>query len=251
MGHICIDRRILEWEWYKKSNTKCLFLHCLLKANWKDGKFENHIIPRGSFVSSVPNLSAETGLTVSRVRTALNHLKATGELTVTRYPKYSVITVNNYYKYQMGNTQNSEQVIIPEGAKKGYEEIRDNFLCADSLDYAAIIDYLNLKAGTEYRSTSKYIRKYIDARFAEGYTIDDFKRVIDIKCAEWSREPYPGEKDMRPFLRPSTLFGTKFESYLNQKGAIYNNLAERKNSFNNFPQRDYDFEQLEKHLLDC
>jgi hypothetical protein len=104
-GFIVIDRKILEWEWYKKSNTKDLFLHMLWKANWKDGKFQGIDIPRGSFVSSYPRLSDELGLTVNEIRTALKHLLSTGEITVKAYTKFSVFTVNNYCSYQDINSQ--------------------------------------------------------------------------------------------------------------------------------------------------
>lgn len=99
-GYIKIDRKILEWEWYRNINTKILFLHCLLKANWKEGKFEGRAIPKGSFVTSIPRLSEETMLTTQEVRTALAHLKSTGEITVETTNKYSVITINNYSSYQ-------------------------------------------------------------------------------------------------------------------------------------------------------
>ena len=51
-GHIKIDRRILEWEWYSDINTCRLFIHLLLKANWKDGRFQGTEVPRGSLVTS-------------------------------------------------------------------------------------------------------------------------------------------------------------------------------------------------------
>lgn len=76
-----------------------------------------------------------------------------------------------------------------------------------------IIDYLNQKAKKNYKyaETSK---KHINARWNEGYKLADFKKVIDIKCPEWLDDP-----KMNSYLRPSTLFGTKFESYLNSKPA--------------------------------
>ena len=72
-----------------------------------------------------------------------------------------------------------------------------------------IIDYLNLKAGTGYRTNNKEAQKHIHARLAEGFTVDDFKTVIDKKCAEWIGTEF------EQYLRPQTLFATKFESYLN------------------------------------
>lgn len=73
------------------------------------------------------------------------------------------------------------------------------------------IDYLNIKANTRYKYTSTKYKKALHARVEEGFTLEDFKEVIDKKCAEWIGTEW--EK----FLRPETLFGTKFEGYLNQK----------------------------------
>lgn len=78
--------------------------------------------------------------------------------------------------------------------------------------YINIVDYLNQKAGTKYKASSKKTQTCIHARLAEGFTIDDFKVVIDKKCADWL-----GDAKMEQYLRPETLFGTKFESYLNAK----------------------------------
>lgn len=96
---------LLKWEWYTDKNTTRLFIHCLLKANWKDGKFEGKEIKRGSFVTSLPKLSEETGLSIQQVRTSLKHLISTGELTDKSYTKFRVITIVNYDKYQERNNQ--------------------------------------------------------------------------------------------------------------------------------------------------
>lgn len=73
-----------------------------------------------------------------------------------------------------------------------------------------IVDYLNEKTGFRYRATSKSTQNRIKARLAEGYTPEDFKTVIDSKAKEWG-----SDAQMRQYLRPDTLFSTKFESYLN------------------------------------
>ena len=80
-----------------------------------------------------------------------------------------------------------------------------------------VIDYLNKKAGTAYKASSDKTKKLIGARLNEGFTEEDFYTVIDNKVAEWGKPPREREKDMRPFIRPVTLFGTKFEAYLNQR----------------------------------
>jgi hypothetical protein len=99
----------MEWEWYGNINTCRLFIHMLLRANWKDGRFEGKVIPRGSFVSSLPKLAEETSLTIREVRTAISHLKSTGEVTCKTYPKYTVFTVKNYCEYQQSDIQNDSQ----------------------------------------------------------------------------------------------------------------------------------------------
>jgi uncharacterized phage protein (TIGR02220 family) len=83
----------------------------------------------------------------------------------------------------------------------------------ESHPYSKIINYLNTKAGTQYKSTSKKTQTLIKARFSERFTEQDFYKVIDNKVATWLND-----SKMNKFLRPETLFGTKFEGYLNEKG---------------------------------
>ena len=103
--------------------------------------------------------------------------------------------------------------------------------------YKEVIAYLNEKAGTAYKDSSKANQRHINARLAEGFTVEDFKTVIDKKCAEWLGT------DMEKYLRPETLFGSKFESYLNAP----TNRKPEKNS-HGFKERDYDFDELARRL---
>ena len=121
--------------------------------------------------------------------------------------------------------------------------------------YKEIITYLNEKTGKKLRWDVKSNQKEIKARFNEGYTLDDFKTVIDKKYHEWGRKPTKeelqrGVNDMRIYLRPKTLFGSNFDVYLNQeqtekmpaKPPVSRNL-------NNFDRRNYDMDSLEEQLL--
>ncbi|WP_198649524.1 conserved phage C-terminal domain-containing protein, partial [Staphylococcus agnetis] len=80
-----------------------------------------------------------------------------------------------------------------------------------SYPYRDVIDYLNERTGKQYKSTTKKNQTVIRARSDEGFSLDDFKKVIDNKVSEWKGT------DMEKYLRPETLFGTKFEGYLNQQ----------------------------------
>ena len=171
MGHIKIDRRILEWEWYKDLNTCRLFFHLLLRANWKDGRFQGMEIPRGSLVTSYNNLAAETGLSVKNVRTALKHLETTGEVAVNRHTKFSVVTVNNYNLYQSDGTVNGSQVAdnrqttgkqvatIEEVKKVRSKESNNNIPSAPD-DKSPCAGSFLLNDGTSYEITENDVDKF-------------------------------------------------------------------------------------------
>lgn len=96
---------------------------------------------------------------------------------------------------------------------KELTNIKTNSLAtAEPSIYKDVIDHLNDKVGAKYKPNSAVNKRLIDARAKEGYSLDDFKTVIDNKCATWAHDP-----KMSKYLRPQTLFGTKFESYLNEK----------------------------------
>lgn len=98
--------------------------------------------------------------------------------------------------------------------------------------YKNIIDYLNQKANKNYKHTTKKTQQLINARIAESFTLEDFYKVIDNKTAEWMGKVTPEGIPMENYLRPETLFGNKFEGYLNQKGGSSKNGGDN-NSANN------------------
>ena len=120
---------------------------------------------------------------------------------------------------------------------------------SEKIPYKEIIDYLNMKTGSQYKHTTKKTRELIRARWNEGFNLNDFKTVIDKKCVEWVGTEW--EK----FLRPVTLFGTKFESYLNQLSVerkkdkyqkqhdalreLYQELKEEEDKQRNFKRSEY------------
>ena len=96
---------------------------------------------------------------------------------------------------------------------KGYQKsTNSNDNDNDNNIYSRVIDHLNVKASKSFKYTTKKTKSCIDARIREGFKEEDFLKVIDIKTKEWKDNP-----DMSKYLRPETLFGTKFESYLQQE----------------------------------
>ena len=98
--YIKIDRNLKRWRWYKNKNTLLVFLTLLLDANIADHEFEGEIIHRGEVATSLATLVMSTSLTIREVRTAISHLKSTGEVTSRSCNRYQVITIINYDKYQ-------------------------------------------------------------------------------------------------------------------------------------------------------
>ena len=112
--YIQIHRKMLEWEWYKNPNVSSVFIHCLLKANWKKKKWEWIIIERWEFITSYKSMSDELSwkyykFSIKQVRLALNKLNRTGELTIKTTNRYTIIKVNNYDAYQIKDTQEGKQ----------------------------------------------------------------------------------------------------------------------------------------------
>ena len=126
-GFITLHRQILDWEWYKDTNTAFLFFHLLLSANFVDTRFKGKLIKRGQIVTSLPSLSTETGLSIQQTRTALSHLVSTGEITDESTPNYRIITVVKYNDYQKATdkstgdqqTINRQSERQPKGRRTG------------------------------------------------------------------------------------------------------------------------------------
>lgn len=195
MDYVKISRKILDWEWYTDINTKVLFLHILLKANWKPSRFQGTEVPRGSLVTSQQNMATETGLTIKNVRTALKHLENTGEVAVSRHPKFSVITVKNYNQYQSsgsqmavdGQSDGSRGATIEEGKKERKEEYNKSPKgdyesgTPENSIYTTIRELYNSVCGSYPRlvKMSEARKKAINARIRAGYTHEDFRILFE------------------------------------------------------------------------
>ena len=158
------------------------------------------------------------GLTTQKVRTILKNLEKKGYIEfLTSGSKGKESTLKITIKQQLFNnnvTNKSEQLQQVEGDKQQQSNNNVTTLSKKKENnnniYSLVIDYLNKKASTNYRATTKNTQSFINARVKEGYAVEDFKKVIDSKSREWLGT------DFEKYLRPATLFGTKFENYLNE-----------------------------------
>lgn len=97
---IKLDRRILRWGWYSDINTKVTFLHLLLIASFEDGEHLGREIKRGQAIIGINKTSSDIGITPRQLRTALDKLERTGEISKKTTNKFTIITIENYSKYQ-------------------------------------------------------------------------------------------------------------------------------------------------------
>lgn len=173
-GWISIYRKFVEWEWYDFPSVKIIFLHCLLCANHKNAKWRDITVKRGQLVTSYDKLAAANGLSVQQVRTALEKLQSTNEITYQSTSQYSIITVKNYNLYQDNNKrkteahnnqiggQNNNQITTNNNDNK-----RDiNKLISLSIEERDILkNYLlelNKKRKNKIEDIDAYIRKLIE-----------------------------------------------------------------------------------------
>lgn len=99
-GYVKLYRTTLDWEWFKDTATTHVWLYILMRVNWEPSKYKGVRIRRGEMLESLATMADKSGLSIQQIRTALNHLKSTGEITTkaTRYG--TVISVVKYSIYQ-------------------------------------------------------------------------------------------------------------------------------------------------------
>ena len=100
-GYIKLFRQLTDWEWYTDADTMRVFLHLLLKANHSDHEWRGIKVLRGQCITGRKELASELKISERRVRTAINHLKSTNEVTIKATSKYSVVTIENWALYQL------------------------------------------------------------------------------------------------------------------------------------------------------
>lgn len=242
-GFIKLFRQILDWEWYDDLPTCRLFIHLLLKANYAERNWHGQTIERGSCITSYTTLASETGLSPEQIKRALKNLTKTGEIKRIATNKNTVICVVKYADFQGFGFEYNEQTTSKEQAEnkqKTNEQQTNNKQTTTTKEIKnkrnkeskniytslpedknitaiveTVIQMLNVetdkKDGEGFSPRAKKNVELISALIHEGYTVNDLKTVIEKKCDSWLTDPV-----MKSNLRPSVLFGDKFDEYLHE-----------------------------------
>lgn len=108
-GYIKLHRQMTEWEWYSDANTMRVFLHILLTANYRPSRYKGIEIGVGEAVIGRKALADKLGLSERQVRTALEHLKSTNEISIKSTNRFSVVHVENWAKWQLCECQSTNK----------------------------------------------------------------------------------------------------------------------------------------------
>jgi len=127
-GWIKLHRVLIDWEWYKTPHMVQFFIHCLLRANHEEKKWQGHLVSEGQFISGRKQLSLETGLSEQTIRTCIERLKSTSELTSKTTNKNTLFTINSWKKYQFkeeANQQPNQQVTNNQPTSNHKQEVKN------------------------------------------------------------------------------------------------------------------------------
>lgn len=120
--YIKLDRNILRWRWYQDANTFRVFVHLLIKAQYKDEMYKDINIKRGDVVTSYGSIAESLGLKYDQVRNSVKHLRDTKEVTITRHTNFLVISILRYDDYQGEYQSNPNHIPIKSQYLKKYKK---------------------------------------------------------------------------------------------------------------------------------
>lgn len=210
----------------KDSDHLAVWVWLLIEAAWKPHQRlfggKRITVEEGQLITSALFIANELKISESKVKRILKSFESERQIEqqTTRYGR--VITILQWNEYQCCDQQSERQVTDEwttsdrrvNETKEYKKEKKDKKGNKYTAEIEEIVAYLNQMSGQHYRPTSQNAVKNITARLNEGFTVDDCKTVIYKKVKEWRGT------ERAKYIRPETLFGTKFESYLNQIGDV-------------------------------
>jgi hypothetical protein len=185
-GWIFLHKCLLDWEWYKDINTKCLFIHCLLKANYSDKEWKGQLIKRGQFFTSTEKLSFELSLSIKQIRTSLKKLEKTKELGIQGASNGTMLTVCKYEDYQ--------NIDIIKGQTKGQTKGKQRANKGQQLKEEEIIikkEIINIPEFSEFKNYALENKPKIDLIDLElkykAWVVNGWKNGNDKEIKNWKK----------------------------------------------------------------
>lgn len=247
-GYIKLYRKFVDCSWYRNANAKALFVHLLLTAEYKDGYINGVWVQRGQVLTTLPELSQQTGLTAQNLRTALKFLKNEKNITECLTGKQRLITVVNYEDYQGGareanskpnrnltgcqqdaNRIPNRNTIYKENNIRN-KEYKELFFSAETRTKTKnVIDELNRLTGKHFSANAEGTLKLVDKLIKDGYTEADMLAVVTKACECWAGTEYA------KYLNPTNLLGQRFDGFLN--GGIFRPAVQKQTAAHSYDAR--------------
>jgi uncharacterized phage protein (TIGR02220 family) len=199
----------------KDADHLAVWTYLLLNATHKecDVLFEGKRIKLnpGQLITGRKKIAEKFRIHESKVQRILKLLESEHQIKQRTSSRNRLITINNWHFYQ-DSEQLFEQQLNNERTTTEHQVNTNKNVKNVKNEINIIVEYLNKKTDKNFKPTTKATKEHISARLGEGFTVEDFKQVIDNKVAAWK-----DDAKMNAFLRPQTLFNTKFEAYLNEQ----------------------------------
>ena len=216
-GYIQLFRSFTKWEWFHDRNTLQVFLYCILSANHRENKYKGTLIPRGSFVSSYDFIAKECSLTPRQVRTAIKHLKMSGEVSTIFNGKGLIISIKKYNEYQseVKQVSSKSQAKVKQKSSKCHLTIMNN---NDNKDNNVVVvdnDYYN----------DSFFQEFWDAYGKHGFIDDVYAYWLTLNIDEELKEKivygakrYTKETDWRNMVYPRNFLKNQlWKNYKEEK----------------------------------
>jgi len=239
-GYVKLYRKSIDSSVFQNPELWKLWCLCLMQANHKEtwvsfaGIVEPIHVEPGQFITGRFSLhkdyypkrqkNQKSPYTLWRW---LETLQDMGNLSIKTSNKYSIVTIINWGTYQNSESQNVQVNVQQVSNRRATDEqqmstnknvkneknkdIVEKESRPDNIPYKVIVSYLNEKANTHFKHTTPETKRLIKARWNQGFDLGAFRYVVDVKCNQWACDD-----KMVSYLRPITLFGNKFEGYLNE-----------------------------------
>jgi len=196
-GWIKIHSKIVNWEWSNDSNMVSLLLHLLIRANYKPSKWRGIDIKRGQLLTGRKQLSKWTGISEQTIRTCIERLKSTSEITIQSTNKYSVISICNYDKYQQTSTSKSTSKLTNDQPATNHiqeEEERKEDNIRELENSFSMIAETGKVLGTNEKKVKELLGKFIQEQKASdtlGRDLPDLRKHF----VQWSKKHFKGSSD--------------------------------------------------------
>lgn len=167
MAWIKLHSKLTEWEWASRPEVLALWIHILLRANFKEKRWEGKVIPRGSFITGRKALAEATGLTEQQVRSGLTRLASTNEIDIKSTNRYTIITVCKYDDYQVLENEDNQQTT--------------NEQPTNNQQITTTIEDKNIIKETNSKELSKKVSEPLDLSFIHPALLPDFEEYLKMR----------------------------------------------------------------------